>query len=404
MSAPTISVQRVTNSAEAKPCFLKVSPTALATRSRSGLAKEREGLFMMRCSVIPRPDPMTATVAAKPVARQRGKRRTAQSCPQPTALLAWYDRHRRKLPWRAPPGERAEPYRVWLSEIMLQQTTVKAVAPYYARFLARWDDVGALAAAPLDDVLKAWAGLGYYARARNLHACARAVVERYGGEFPGSEEELRTLPGIGAYTAAAIAAIAFDQQATPVDGNIERVITRLYAIETPLPAAKPEIHERAVALTPRRAGDFAQAMMDLGATICSPKNPACALCPWSDVCAAHARGDAETLPRRMPKREGTLRRGAAFVVRRADGKVLVRTRPAKGLLGGMTEVPTTEWRQDFDERGARQAAPSFPAIKQTKWRRLPGIVRHVFTHFPLELIVYTAELSARTHAPSGARW
>ena len=196
-----------------------------------------------------------ATVAAKPVARQRGKRRTPESCPQPTALLAWYDRHRRKLPWRAAPGQRTDPYRVWLSEIMLQQTTVKAVAPYYARFLARWDDVGALAAAPLDDVLKAWAGLGYYARARNLHACARAVVERHGGKFPASEAELRTLPGIGDYTAAAIAAIAFDLPASPVDGNIERVVARLYAVTDAAArrqAGDPPARRRPDAATPRR--------------------------------------------------------------------------------------------------------------------------------------------------------
>jgi len=350
---------------------------------------------------------MTAavTVAARLAERQRGKRRAAALSPQPTALLAWYDRHRRRLPWRALPGRRADPYRVWLSEIMLQQTTVKAVAPYYARFLERWSDVRALAAAPLDDVLKAWAGLGYYARARNLHACAAAIVERHGCEFPASVAALRALPGIGAYTAAAVAAIAFDLPASPVDGNIERVIARLYVIDTPLPAAKPEIARLAAALTPaKRAGDFAQAMMDLGATICSPKTPACALCPWNDACAAYARGDAETLPRRTPKREGALRRGAAFVARRADGFVLVRTRPAKGLLGGMTEVPTTEWVQEFDERLALQAAPSFPAFKQTKWRRTAGIVRHVFTHFPLELSVYTAEIPARTTAPSGTRW
>jgi A/G-specific adenine glycosylase len=349
-----------------------------------------------------------ATVAGKPVARQRGKRRTPESCPQPTALLAWYDRHRRKLPWRAPPGERAEPYRVWLSEIMLQQTTVKAVAPYYARFLARWDDVGALAAAPLDDVLKTWAGLGYYARARNLHACARDVVEHHRGEFPASVVELRALPGIGDYTAAAIAAIAYDLPATPVDGNVERVVVRLYAVTTPLPAAKPEIRRLAGGLTPQhRAGDFAQAMMDLGSTICTPKNPACALCPWNDACAAYARGDAETLPRRTPKREGTLRRGAAFVVRRADGMVLVRTRPAKGLLGAMTEVPTTQWLQDFAEADALEGAPRFSALKTRKriaWRRVAGVVRHVFTHFPLELSVYTADVPARTPAPRDARW
>jgi A/G-specific adenine glycosylase len=323
-------------------------------------------------------------------------------------LLAWYDRHRRVLPWRAPPGARTDPYRVWLSEIMLQQTTVKAVAPYYARFLERWSEVRALAAAPLDDVLKAWAGLGYYARARNLHACARAVVERYGGEFPESEAELRTLPGVGAYTAAAIAAIAYGAPATPVDGNIERVVARLYAVATPLPVAKPEIARLARTLTPpQRAGDFAQAMMDLGATICTPKNPACALCPWNENCTACARGDAETFPHRIPKREGILRRGAAFVARRADGFLLVRTRPAKGLLGGMTEVPSTAWGHDFDEGTALDGAPRFAPGKtkrRTAWRKTIGVVRHVFTHFPLELSVYIAELPAATPAPSGARW
>jgi A/G-specific adenine glycosylase len=345
------------------------------------------------------------TVAAKPAARQRA---SAISFPQPTALLAWYDRHRRRLPWRAAPGERADPYRVWLSEIMLQQTTVKAVAPYYARFLARWPDLRALAAAPLAEVLKTWAGLGYYARARNLHACARAVVERHGGKFPASEQALRALPGIGAYTAAAIAAIAFDAPASPVDGNIERVIARLFAIAAPLPAAKPQIGRRARELVPeRRAGDFAQATMDLGATICTPKKPACALCPWNDCCAARARGDAETYPRRIRKREGALRRGAAFVACRADGFVLVRTRPPTGLLGGMTEVPTTGWTPDFVEAWALDGAPRLPAGKLKRriaWRRMAGAVRHVFTHFPLELSVYFAEFPARTPAPAGMRW
>ena len=307
------------------------------------------------------------TVAAKAAGRQRVKATAGDSFPQPTALLAWYDRHRRTLPWRAPKGARADPYRVWLSEIMLQQTTVTAVAPYYARFLARWSDVRALAAAPLEEVLKAWAGLGYYARARNLHACARAVVEHHGGEFPASEAALRELPGIGDYTAAAIAAIAFDVPASPVDGNIERVIARLFAVTEPLPRAKPELRRLARALTPpRRAGDFAQAMMDLGATICTPKKPACALCPWNQSCAAHARGDAETFPRRTPKREGALRRGAAFVARRADGFLLVRTRPAQGLLGGMTEVPTTEWLPDFDEATALDCAPRFRSTKRAR--------------------------------------
>src|ERR1051326_1722090 len=262
--------------------------------------------------------------------------------PDPQALLAWYDRHRRHLPWRAPPGKRADPYHVWLSEVMLQQTTVKAVGPYYAKFLQRWPSVVALAAAALDDVLRAWAGLGYYARARNLHACAVAVANDHGGRFPDTEEGLRALPGIGGYTAAAIAAIAFDRRAVAIDGNIERVIARLYAIETELPAAKTEIRSRAEALLPaRRFGDFTQALMDLGATICTPKKPACGICPWIDACQARGRGDAETFPRKAPKVEGKLRRGASFVVIRADGFVLVRTRPSKGLLGGMTEVPST---------------------------------------------------------------
>jgi A/G-specific adenine glycosylase len=324
------------------------------------------------------------------------------------ALLAWYDRHRRVLPWRVRPGERADPYRVWLSEIMLQQTTVKAVAPYYGRFLARWPDVRALAAAPLDEVLKVWAGLGYYARARNLHACARAVVERHGGAFPPGEAALRELPGVGAYTAAAIAAIAFDLPATAIDGNVERVIARFYGVTTALPDAKREIAPLARCLTPqRRAGDFAQAMMDLGATICTPRNPACALCPWNEGCVARASGDPETFPRRTPKREGALRRGAAFVARRADGFLLVRTRPANGLLGAMTEVPTTAWAPDFDGDRALESAPRFDRIAPTHpvaWRRTAGVVRHVFTHFPLELAVYKAEIAANTPAPAGTRW
>jgi A/G-specific adenine glycosylase len=321
-------------------------------------------------------------------------------------LLTWYDRHRRRLPWRVQPGERADPYRVWLSEIMLQQTTVKAVAPYYLRLLTRWDNVRALAAAPLDDVFKAWAGLGYYARARNLHACARAIVERHGAQFPPNEDELRALPGVGAYTAAAIAAIAFDLPATPVDGNVERVVARLYGVATPLPAAKGELRRLAGTLTPQhRPGDFAQAMMDLGATICTPKTPACALCPWNEACVAHARGDAEALPLRIPKREGTLRRGAAFVVRRADGFVLVRTRPPRGLLGGMTEVPTTAWLADFIEADALEGAPAFDAIKNPiAWHRRAGVVRHVFTHFPLELSVYTAEVPPSAKPPAATRW
>jgi len=339
------------------------------------------------------------TLAAKP----KGKK---PSPPQAADLLAWYDRHRRVLPWRAPPGRRADPYRVWLSEIMLQQTTVKAVAPYYARFLKRWPDLRALAAAPLDDILKAWAGLGYYARARNLHACARAVVEQHGGQFPPSEAALRELPGIGGYTAAAIAAIAFDQAATPIDGNIERVMARLYAVTTPLPGAKSEIVRLTSALMPhRRAGDFAQAMMDLGATICTPKRPACSLCPWNANCAAYSSGSAERFPSRSPKRNGLLRRGAAFVARRDDDFVLLRTRPARGLLGGMAEVPTTRWSADFDESKALEAAPHFAsAHKPVVWRKIGGVVRHTFTHFPLELAVYRTEVPRDVPVPDGMRW
>ncbi len=326
--------------------------------------------------------------------------------PRAADLLAWYDRHRRALPWRSRRGERSDPYRVWLSETMLQQTTVKAVAPYYARFLARWPDLDALARASLNEVLAAWAGLGYYARARNLHACARALVESYGGQFPANETALRELPGIGAYTAAAIAAIAFDQHATPVDGNIERVVARLYAISIPLPTGKAEIARHARALTPtKRAGDFAQALMDLGATICTPKKPACALCPWNAVCVAHGRGEAELFPRRSPKREGQLRRGAAFVARRADDCVLLRTRPSRGLLGGMAEVPTTSWTADFDLSQALADAPRFSTSqKRVAWRKMAGVVRHVFTHFPLELSVHVADVAAGTPAPEGARW
>ena len=329
--------------------------------------------------------------------------------PDPMSLLAWYDRHRRRLPWRALPGVSADPNRVWLSDIMLQQTTVTAVAPYYAKFLARFPSVRALAAADIEDVRKLWAGLGYYARARHLHACAQAVVTRHGGIFPAAQDALLALPGIGPYTAAAVAAIAFGRPASPVDGNVERVIARLYAVEDELPNAKPAIRALAERLRPlQRPGDFAQAMMDLGATICTPKKPACALCPFIDACASRRRGDPETFPRKAKKREGQLRRGAAFVVLRADGHLLVRTRPAKGLLGGMTEVPTTAFLADFDEARALTLAPCFAAVRagagNARWRRLAGVVTHVFTHFPLELVVYRAGVPEAAAAPDGMRW
>ncbi len=294
-------------------------------------------------------------------------------------------------------------YRVWVSEIMLQQTTVKAVAPYYARFLARWPTVDALARANREDVLRTWSGLGYYARARNLHACASAVVERHGGVFPDTLDGLRNLPGIGDYTAAAVAAIAFDAPCVPVDGNIERVIARLFAVEEPLPAAKTKMKSLANSLLPpRRAGDFAQALMDLGATICTPKKPTCVLCPWSAPCEARRRTEQESFPRKAPKREGPLRRGAAFVVLRADGHVLLRTRADKGLLGGMTEVPGSDWRADFSIIDALAHVPKLHG--KLHWKKLAGHVRHVFTHFPLELAVFSAHAPRGTPAPKGMRW
>jgi len=322
------------------------------------------------------------------------------SRPRATDLLAWYDRHRRALPWRAKAGERPDPYRVWASEIMLQQTTVTAVKPYYERFMARFPTVRHLAEAPSEEVMQAWAGLGYYSRARNLHACAQAVMASHGGRFPDTEEGLRALPGIGAYTAGAVAAIAFDRSAAAVDGNVERVMSRLFAIEEVLPGARPLIREKVLALLPKdRPGDFAQALMDLGATICTPRNPACGLCPWREPCVARAEGTQESFPRKAPKKAGATRYGAAFVLARADGAILLRTRPAKGLLGGMAEVPTSEWRADYELDGAAQDAPL-----PLRWHRLPEPVRHVFTHFPLELSVFVGHVRAGTEPPPGMRF
>jgi A/G-specific adenine glycosylase len=292
---------------------------------------------------------------------------------------------------------------------MLQQTGVKTVGPYFKKFVARWPDVETLGAASLDDVLRMWAGLGYYSRARNLHACAVAVRRDHGGVFPDTEEGLRALPGIGPYTAAAIAAIAFDRRVMPVDGNIERVVSRLFAVEEPLPQAKPLIQQLAATLLgpsragdeKSRAGDSAQALMDLGSSICTPKKPACVLCPLNDDCVARARGDQESFPRKAPKKTGALRRGAAFVVTRGD-ELLVRTRPEKGLLGGMTEVPTSAWLAAQDDKAALQEAPAMKGV--ARWHRKTGVVTHVFTHFPLELVVYTADVAARTKAPDGMRW
>ena len=315
-------------------------------------------------------------------------------------LLTWYDRHRRRLPWRALPGEAPDPYRVWLSEIMLQQTTVKTVGPYFEAFVARWPSVAAMAASDIEDILKAWAGLGYYSRARNLHACARFVSERLGGHFPDDIDGLRQLPGVGAYTAAAVAAIAFNRRAGVVDGNVERVVTRLEAIETPLPQAKPQIGAVVDKLTPTdRPGDFAQAMMDLGATICTPKRPACALCPFTGPCKARRAGTQEIYPRKAPKAKRPLRRGAAFWLTRPDGWVLVRKRPDKGLLGGMSEIPSSVWSEDFDAANSISHAPL-----KAKWRKLIGEVSHGFTHFELLVTVYAADALLTTKAPPDCRW
>lgn len=305
------------------------------------------------------------------------------------ALLNWYDVNARDLPWRRPPGanEVADPYRVWLSEIMLQQTTVAAVAPYYRRFLEAWPTVEALAAAPREDVLSAWAGLGYYSRARNLHAAAQAAAGQ--GGFPVDEAGLRALPGVGPYTAAAIASIAYGLAANVVDGNVERVMARLHAVKTPLPDARPALAALAAHyVTPDRPGDWAQALMDLGATVCTPRSPDCPSCPIAFACAARAEGAPELYPFKKPKAAKPERHGIAFRLRRGGDLLLVR-RPDKGLLGGMVALPTTPWREEVWGRG--EAAAVAPVVAD--WREI-GAVRHVFTHFALTLQVWEAEADA----------
>ncbi|BDG73693.1 A/G-specific adenine glycosylase [Roseomonas fluvialis] len=320
--------------------------------------------------------------------------------PSAADLLAWYDRHRRILPWRAAPGEPRDPYRIWLSEVMLQQTTVAAVGPRYARFLARFPTVQALAAADWAEVAEEWAGLGYYARARNLHACAQAVAAS--GGFPCNIPALAALPGIGPYTAAAVGAIAFDAPVVPVDGNVERVVARLHAVADPLPGAKPRLTALAGAFMQdadarARPGDFAQALFDLGATICTPRSPACALCPWQAGCAARRAGIAAELPRKAPKPARPLRHGAHFLLHDGAGRVLLRRRPAKGLLGGMLEVPGTPWRDTRWENA--EAFAHAPAA--APWHPLPGLARHGFTHFELEMVLFMAILPATAARPEG---
>lgn len=316
------------------------------------------------------------------------------------AILAWYDANRRDLPWRARPDEQPDPYHVWLSEVMLQQTTVATVRQRYARFLERWPTIHDLAAAPLDDVLHEWQGLGYYARARNLHKCAQAVAAQHGGAFPPSLEALRALPGVGEYTAAAIASIAFALPAAPVDANVERVAARLAAIAEPLPAAKPLIRLAAVHLEPpARPGDWAQALMDLGTAICSPRAPKCLMCPARAHCQGHQAGIAETLPRKAPKKARPLRRGVVYWLERADGAVLLRQRPPKGMLGGLWEFPSAGW----DTKAAVAADDPAIAALAGAWITQNEPVHHGFTHYELELSVQRGMWTG-AEPPSGCIW
>lgn len=300
----------------------------------------------------------------------------------PEALLRWFAVDKRRLPWRTGPGERPDPYRTWLSEVMLQQTTVAHATPYYEAFTRRWPTVQALAEAADGDVMAAWAGLGYYARARNLIACARTVAGDLGGLFPDTEEGLRSLPGIGRYTAAAIAAIAFGRRAVAVDSNVERVVARLFAVETPLPAAREEIYRLAGSITPdAKAGDFAQGMMDLGATICTPRAPDCGRCPLARFCAGRRSGVPERFPVKAVKAPRPRREGVAYWLEN-DGHVLLVRRPARGLLGGMLALPT-------------EGAPA-----KADWSEA-GSVDHVFTHFALSMRLLCA---AAEHRPEGTWW
>lgn len=311
-------------------------------------------------------------------------------------LLKWYDRHRRTLPWRALPGARPDPYHVWLSEIMLQQTTVATVGPYYQKFLMKWPRIEDLATASRDDVMAAWAGLGYYSRARNLHLCAQAVVAEHGGKFPDTEDALIKLPGIGPYTAAAVAAIAFDQRANVVDGNVERVISRVFTIATPLPAGKADIKKAAAPLVPaKRAGDYAQALMDLGATICTPRSPKCGQCPLTALCQAQASGNAEKYPVAGRKKAVPRKQAIIFALEDKEGRLFFRQRPDKGLLGGMLELPSSPWQEDaltLDEAAAFTDLP----VKGS-WTLLEGEVRHVFTHFELRLRVARGKCLTNRH-------
>ena len=313
-------------------------------------------------------------------------------------LLDWYDRNGRSLPWRTRTGKKPDVYRVWLSETMLQQTQVATVRPYYRNFIKKWPNLTQLAKANRDDVLRCWAGLGYYARARNLYACAQILVSKHNGVFPDKEESLRSLPGIGSYTAAAIMAIAYDRPAVVVDGNVARIMARLYKVEKPIQESRPKLQKLAACHSPQhRPGDYAQAIMDLGAVICTPRSPNCTECPWSNFCEAHATGTPENWPRRKPTARKPQCYGVVFWIERSDGAIALRRRPDKGILGGMLEVPNSGWQdRPLSENFIGAQSP----IK-TEWVVIPGLVRHSFTHFNLELTIFAGRAEK---APNGTFW
>jgi A/G-specific adenine glycosylase len=312
-----------------------------------------------------------------------------------SAVLSWYDGAARDLPWRSRGVCLSEPYHVWLSEVMLQQTTVQTVIPYFNLFLELWPTVDSLARADLDDILHAWQGLGYYARARNLHKCAIIIAYEYGGDFPRAESQLLKLPGVGPYTAAAIAAIAFNIRTVPVDGNIERVISRLHSIKEPVRQSKDQIRALVTKIMPKyRPGDFAQALMDLGATVCRPKSPKCEICPWAMSCTALKSGLQELYPVKLPKKNKPTRHGVAFWLQNSNHNIWMRKRPPWGLLGGMIEVPSTDWREEpWTEAEIWEQAPS-----NSKWSIREGLITHTFTHFHLQITVWAGLTSTNTNA------